>query len=120
MRRREAMLAEKRQLESQLLRTSGEVAVAERELSGSHSPDSSDGGGGSYSDCMPGHDGAPGAHLGGRESGSGGSSGDSSCDDDARLVPRDISRLAERSAREVGALRAENLALMKVRAALVA
>jgi hypothetical protein len=41
--RRHAMAAEKRQLESQLLRTEGEVAVAERELSGSARSASSSG-----------------------------------------------------------------------------
>ena len=109
------MQAEKRQLESQLLRTAGEVAVAERQLSGSHSHslDSEEGG---YGDCAPGYEGD--ANEGGTSGrASGGSSGeDESSDDVASLVPRDISRLAERSAREAGALRAENQALMTVRA----
>lgn len=99
--RREAMQQEKHMLEAQLLQTAGDVATAERELTGSqlsslasarssnmaYSSDSDD------SDVSAG--------------GSGGSP--------HRHISH-ISRLAELSAREVESLRAENDAIMKVRA----
>lgn len=101
---REMMLQEKRMLEQQLLETAGDVAVAERELTGSQL-----------------------GALTGPPSGRASSMSYSSDSDDSVLgTPRSgnstpqprrshISRLAEASAREVEALRAENETLMKVR-----
>jgi hypothetical protein len=99
--RREAMQQEKHMLEAQLLQTAGDVATAERELTGSQlsSLASARSSGMAYSSDSDESDVSAG--------GSGGSP--------HRHISH-IRRLAELSAREVESLRAENDAIMKVRA----
>ncbi len=97
--RRGAMQQEKHMLEAQLLQTAGEVATAERELTGSQlsSLASARSSSMAYSSDSDDSDGT--ASAGGSP------------------LPRShIGRLAEASTREVESLRAENDAIMKVRA----
>lgn len=95
---REAMQQEKHMLEAQLLQTAGEVAVAERELTGSQLSSLASARSSSMSYSSDSDDSDATASIGGGS------------------PPRSqIGRLAEMSAREVESLRAENDAIMKVR-----
>jgi hypothetical protein len=96
------MLQEKRMLEQQLLETAGELAVAERELTGSQL-------GGS----------APSVRKSPAASYNSDSDDESAPSGHGDPLPRHISRLAELSARELESLRTENDALMKVRTCVV-
>ncbi|CAL8467606.1 g7144 [Coccomyxa elongata] len=94
--KREAMQQEKHMLEAHLLQTAGEVAVAERELTGSQLSSLASARSSSMSYSSDSDDSDATASIGGGS------------------PPRSkISRLAEMSAREVESLRAENDAIMK-------
>ncbi|BDA42746.1 hypothetical protein COCOBI_03-6390 [Coccomyxa sp. Obi] len=94
--KRETMQQEKHMLEAQLLQTAGEVAVAERELTGSQLSSLASARSSSMSYSSDSDDSDATASIGGGS------------------PPRSqISRLAEMSAREVESLRAENDAIMK-------